>query len=316
MRIQRLDPIATVSTSYSYVSIEATLTFKTLVSLTSVVLSTLPSSAAEIAAPQVSICSDTENTITDELISEDFSLPVLDPCTWVVVQANWGGQQNGHDYNGGVLAENVSVRDGLLVLRAHGNAYRGPSRGINLDGSVRRDGKRTGAAIMTRQRYQGGRFEARFRAIKRPGAVSALWTFFYDQSAEGVIRNHEIDIEFPGQAHDEAPISFRSATLTTWTGLQPGQTTAAFAAVFHKLIDSDLHILRFDWRPKTLAWSGAVSFYIDGRLKHVTRHNVPSEPGNVWLGAWFPPVWAGEPEFDEAEMIVDWVHIIPLASGN
>ena len=292
----------------------ARLGLRTIVALALIVLPVLRSGATGNIATQGEICVQAKNTVANDFVAENFSLPILNPCTWVVVQANWGGQQGGEDFNGGVLAENVSVRDGALALSAHGNIYNGPSRGINLDGSVRRDGKRTGAAIMTRQRYLGGRFEARFAAIKRPGVVSALWTFFYDQTADGMIRNHEIDIEFPGQAREDAPISFRNATLTTWTGLQPGQTTAAFAAVSHNLLYNGHHTLRFDWRPPTPTWSGAVSFFIDGRLTHVTRTNVPSEPGNLWVGAWFPPVWAGEPEFDEAEMIVDWIHIRPLDS--
>ena len=42
---------------------------------------------------------------------------------------------------------------------------------------------------------------------------------------------------------------------------------------------------------------------------HVKWPNVPSKPAPLWLGAWFPQWWAGEPEFAEGVMEVDWVRI-------
>ena len=50
---------------------------------------------------------------------EDFSAETLDRSQWLIAEKNWGGTvtENGvtADYNGGVIAENVSVRDGNLL---------------------------------------------------------------------------------------------------------------------------------------------------------------------------------------------------------
>ena len=51
------------------------------------------------------------------------------------------------DYNGGVLPQNISLRDGKLILHGNGNLYTGDIKGINRDRTERADGKRTGAAV-------------------------------------------------------------------------------------------------------------------------------------------------------------------------
>ena len=43
-----------------------------------------------------------------------------------------------------------------------------------------------------------------------------------------------------------------------------------------------------------------------------TRTTVPTRAGHFWVGAWFPRGWAGVPDFDTAELIIDWVRIIPF----
>ena len=77
---------------------------------------------------------------------DDFSGTQLDTHKWLIAEKNWGGTvtENGTitDYNGGVLAENVSVSDGNLILTGYGNQYEGEVRGINRDGTRRPDGKR------------------------------------------------------------------------------------------------------------------------------------------------------------------------------
>jgi beta-glucanase (GH16 family) len=253
-----------------------------------------------------------DNEVASSTLSDDVDSPNLNTCTWVVVQSNWGGKVNGEDYNGGVVGANVAVHDGVLTLTAHGNHYSGPIRGIGSRNELRPDGRRTGAAIRSRQRYIGGRFEARVKIIEHLGVVSAMWLFRYEEGADGKFHNHEIDIEFPGQADPDSPPRLDHVTLTTWTGLERGQSTAAFRALPRSIADGDFHLLRFDWRPPVDSKAGSVAFYIDGELQHVSDSNVPSMPANLWLGAWFPSGWAGEPEFAQATMMVDWVRVSPI----
>jgi beta-glucanase (GH16 family) len=246
-------------------------------------------------------------------LDEDFSGPGIDPCKWEIVRSNWGGQRNGEDYNGGAVPENVSLRDRTLILTARGNFYDGPVRGVDSQGNPRETGKRSGAAIMTRQRYLGGRFDARVKIAGHFGVVSAMWTFFLDTLPGGTIRNHEIDIEFPGNADADSGPSFDHVTFTTWIGLKAGESTAMFRALHSTMADGKFHQLSFEWIPPAAGEPGMVAFYLDGQQLAISRTNVPSEPANLWLGAWFPPDWAGIPDFDQAEMLVESVRITPLS---
>ena len=98
--------------------------------------------------------------------------------------------------------------------------------------------------------------------------------------------------------------------FTTWTGLEDGQSTTAFRSV--PAPELDFHTLRFDWLPPMAGSTGRVDFYIDGHLLYTASENVPTEPAPLWLGVWFPQVWAGDPNFTIADMLVDWVRITPL----
>jgi beta-glucanase (GH16 family) len=255
-------------------------------------------------------CPEAADTLSTRAIFAEFKRG-LDSCEWIKVQSNWGGHSETGDYSGGVIKANIEERDGGLVLTARGNRYAGEVRGYDRDGTMRSDGRRTGAVIMSRQRYLGGRFEARVTIPADLGVASALWTFFYEER-NGTVENHEIDIEFPGRSSDEAAPSLRYVLLSTWRGLLKGEWTTVFKALPETVADGNFHVLRFDWDPPNARSDGSVAFYIDGRLLQTIGTNVPSKPGNVWLGLWFPPKWAGVPDFSTAEMKVDWVRISPL----
>ncbi len=256
-------------------------------------------------------CPEAADAVSARAIFDEFTGPDLDACNWIMVQKNWGGHSASGDYSGGVIKANVGRRDDKLVLTARGNRYDGDIRGYNRDGTLRPDGRRTGAVIMSRQRYLGGRFEARVTIPADLGVASALWTFFYAER-DGTIENHEIDIEFPGRPSDGAAPSYRYALLSTWRGLAEGEWTTVFKALPATIADGKFHVLRFDWQPPDAGSQGFVAFYIDGSLIETIRKDVPNKPGNLWLGLWFPLKWAGVPDFSTAEMKVDWVRISPL----
>lgn len=243
---------------------------------------------------------------------QDFRLGPLDPCTWKIVEETWGGLDAPEGHNGGVVGANVEVRDGVVALVARGDRYSGAVRGVAAGGRPRVDGRRTGAAIMTHGPYLGGRFEAEVRVIREPGVVSALWVYAANGRPGGIAddTNHEIDIEFPGQWDPGAPPSPDHVSLTTWTGLAPGRSSSVSCALT-STADGYRH-LRFDWWPPSAGRAGAVAFYVDGVLLHVATKNVPGAPANLWLGAWFPHLWAGDPAFAEAAMPVRGVRVTEL----
>lgn len=244
---------------------------------------------------------------------DDFSASSLDQCRWIILHEAWGAE----DGNGGVIPANVEVDNGLAKLTALGDLYIGAKRGIDANGRRRLNGRRAGAAIMTRRRFGGGRFEARVRIAPVLGVCSAMWTYRKRVSKDGTVLNHEIDIEFPGHRDAKSPPSLDFVGLTTWTGLDPEQKSSASIRTLQQL-DKFL-TLRFDWYPPagategTYSTTGRVEFYINDRLVHVSRRNIPTEPAPLLLGVWFPKAWAGQPAFKETTMSIDWVHVSPFS---
>ena len=145
------------------------------------------------------------------------------------------------------------------------------------------------------------------------GVCSAAWTFRNRRADNGLVINHEIDIEFPGRAHIDAPPSLDYVALTTWTGLGSDEHSTAFARVDDAT--GRFRTYRMDWilpkpdDPEAGKRAGRVDFFVDGELLHSTNRNIPSEPAPFLVGVWFPKAWAGSPDFVEASLLVDWVRI-------
>ncbi len=246
---------------------------------------------------------------------DDFSGTRLDPDKWLIAEKNWGGTVTENDitadYNGGVVAENVSVADGKLILTGHGNRYDGPVRGINRDGTRRTDGRRCGAAIATKEYFGSGSYEIRAKIAPELGCCSAMWTFEYEEHYEGdalTVTNHEIDIEFPGRDENDM-FSLRHALCTTWQTEQDYKTGSVDCGV---QADGQFHTYRFDWHTGSDTEKPRVDFYFDGVLLHTAETFIPTNAGRFWLGLWFPKDWAGTPDFDTAVFEIDRVTITPF----
>ena len=226
-------------------------------------------------------------------------------------------------YNGGVLAENVALRDGQLVLTARGDLYEGPVRGVNKDMSVRTDGKRTGAAIATKAYFASGSYELRMKVAPSLGVCSAIWTFHYQEFYPGdpgyvskpvggddyYAVNHEIDIELPGRPGPaNVDIGFDRALMNTWVGENDDEYQVTYASLPSPQDDGAFHTYRFDWHTA----DPRVEFFVDGVLVATNRDHVPNIASRLWIAAWFPRDWAGTPQFSTSEVVVDWVRITPF----
>ena len=273
--------------------------------------------------------------MTTDILFDDFNAP-LDPQKWLVVDKAWGGD------NGGLVPENVELKDGLLLLHAHGDEYNGDVVGHNERKT------RVGSGIATRDYYASGRYEVRARIPEDYGAASAFWTFHYIEhfpsEAEyweepSRVRNSEIDWEFPtalqdGSTHD--PISFDNARLNSWGG-ELGGEGAHHPGRLQVINDGEFHTYGIDWHSGDDANKPAVVWSIDDQ--EVYRHdgvtfgqdNIPSAASRFWLGIWFPAAgykelvdgeyvdrvgWAGDPSFDKTTLEIDWVRITPFNQGN
>ncbi|MEC8338177.1 MAG: glycoside hydrolase family 16 protein [Planctomycetota bacterium] len=272
---------------------------------------------------------------TTEVLYDNFENG-LDPATWLVVDKAWGGD------NGGLAPENVEIENGILLLHAHGDLYEGDVVGHN-DRTTR-----VGAGIATREYYASGSYEVHARIPEASGAASAFWTFHYVEhfpSEEAYwqepsrVRNSEIDWEFPtalqnGESND--PISFDTARVNSWGGKLGGEG-AHHPGRVEIINDGQFHTYGIDWHSGGDGELPRVIWTIDG--EEVYRHegalfgqdNIPSQASRFWLGIWFPAAgykeqldgqyvdrvgWAGDPDFSEATLEIDWVRITPFNEAN
>ncbi|MCR4643922.1 MAG: family 16 glycosylhydrolase [Oscillospiraceae bacterium] len=243
---------------------------------------------------------------------DDFSGQKLNTDKWLIAEKNWGGtiEENGTtvDYNGGVIAENVALHDGNLILTGYGDRYEGAVRGINRDGTRRADGRRCGGAIATKDYFGSGSYEIRARIAPELGCCSAMWTFEYEEQDDGSIVNHEIDIEFPGRdAEDDYSLSH--ALCTTWVTEEDYMTKSVFCG---DQADGAFHTYRFDWHTGSETETPRVEYYFDGELTYTSYDYIPTNESRFWLGLWFPKYWAGTPDFDATAFEIDYVRITPF----
>ena len=234
----------------------------------------------------------------------------------------WGGA------NGGVLADNVELTPEGCKLHCQGDAYTGPLLGVNGKGQPNGINKRMGACVVTKRYFGPGRYRFWIRSTANTGVCNAIWTFHYEEAYPGeskfadierdgmrrqggaeprIIRNHEIDIEWPTALKsnpDQEDVSMLHARFNTWEGeLTSGDYgTPGEWAEYHDNIlahgidlgDGQVHELGFDWH---IGRDPRVEFFIDGQQVAVNRNNVPTIPGRLWVGAWFPSGstrWAGK----------------------
>lgn len=189
----------------------------------------------------------TQKRVTDFL--DDYSDNNTLRDNYYILNRQWGGA------NGGVVAENVFIRDGELILRGHGDLYTGDVQGVDRDGNPKfhthaDDPKlgqpwtnRVGACVVFKEKTGYGSYEVEAFIPNKLGVCYAMWTFFYNEIypndprwgdfiADGlhqqgtqedgyyVTRNHEIDIELP--SHLDGGIysqpSLSNMKCNTWRG--------------------------------------------------------------------------------------------------
>ena len=46
--------------------------------------------------------------------------------------------------------------------------------------------------------------------------------------------------------------------------------------------------------------------------RYNSTEHVPTRAGRLWVGAWFPENWAGDPDFATSEVVIDYVKVTPL----
>ena len=265
-------------------------------------------------------------------LTVDFSDPQAFSDNFYALHRAWGGA------NGGVVTDNVLLERRKLILRGHGDRYTGDVQGTDMFGKPKfhtnpLDPKfgqpwthRVGACVVLKKRTGYGSYRVVGKIPNHLGVCYAMWTFFYQEIYPGspyyqqfkdeglheqgsfeqgyyIVKNHEIDIEFPshldGGAYNQPSLS--NMKCNTWRGeLQNWDVPKTDPAYWEEyrdnlvpvgfsIADGNEHELRFDWH------NDRVEFYIDGVLKRTNVNKelgnsdtIPNIHGHFTLGLWFP----------------------------
>lgn len=229
---------------------------------------------------------------------DDFTEKKLDGSSWKKVNKKWG-ENVLKGTHGGVIPENVFIKDGNLVIRAHGDGYTGNIWGHGQQTKV-------GGAVFSRKKFASGRYEIRAKICPQVGALSAFWTYHYESDT----CNHEIDFEFPG--HNQPPNRPETSDITwglmtNWRGVSDAMHRNA-DVYFGNQQDGQYHLYRFEWHTGGEGIKPSVSWYYDDRLMHTSYEMIPTIASELWLGVWFPN-WIGQANFAVDYMYIDWVKI-------
>jgi len=195
---------------------------------------------------------------------EDFSGSALSE-SWLI--AHGSRTFAGSTPRGGFVRENVTLRDGALILTVRGDRYDGPVRGIDGAGNLRADGVRSGAAVATRDLFASGTYQAQGRFVAPAGVEVALWVMADDDRTGG------IDIAVPGslQGADGGAPSYSVVRMRSRTGREASASTLQQYPLAQSLDDGQSHILRFDWYS---TGAPSVQFWVDD----VARFSIQQTP--------------------------------------
>lgn len=241
---------------------------------------------------------DYENAFFD-----DFSNGI-DPQNWYIADQDWG------DLNGGVIPENVSYTDdGILRLKGNGGYYQeGEVRGV---GDVK-DGRYTGAALISNFVTGPGRYEIKMKVLPRIGACTAFWTYAFEYEDS---LNHEIDIELPGGIRSGS----KTPTFSNHLNTNYIKTTQSYSQDIKMsdivgeevyFNDGNWHTFGFDWYTDP----EMIVYYVDGKVCATSDLFVPDLQTRLWVGVWFPVAtsFVGSADFESDYMEVDYIFYIPF----
>lgn len=244
---------------------------------------------------------DGESLDKSNIFFDDFSTGI-DSSTWAVSEKVWGSDNNGVRHEN-LFYDGVNKR---VIFRALGDQYEG-----NLD-----NGKRTGAAIFTKQEFGPGRYEVKMRAAPKIGVCSAFWTYGdYNDGYNDMYS--EIDIEIPTYniRGDDYRFTFDKMITTSWVGEdEETEKSSESAPIGSFTNNNEFHTYAFDWYYSNS--HQLVNWFVDGVLVKTIATNVPEYSARLWVGAWIPAnqYFIGMPDFDEAYMDIEYVKYTPFVN--
>ncbi|HKP58991.1 MAG TPA: glycoside hydrolase family 16 protein [Polyangiales bacterium] len=230
---------------------------------------------------------------------ENYNGTSLDPNRWLV--AHGPVTFAGASARGGFARENVQVRGGALHLLVRGDQYAGGVRSVDSAGKMLASGKRSAAAIATRDLFGSATYQIQ-GLFTAPAAVElAIW-FVRDDDSAGAI-----DLTAPGKRGAERNYGYVRMRTRDASSANDVQFVLGKA-----LDDGASHILRFDWYTTT---AKSVSFWIDDELRAKSMRSLPpSTAGRMWIVAWVPD--DADADFDTAEIRLDNTFVTPFGNDG
>jgi beta-glucanase (GH16 family) len=234
--------------------------------------------------------------------SDEFNGPRLDTSKWVydIGGGKWGNQELEYYTN---RLQNVSIRNGNLVITARREKRTGPDKAI---------WNYTSGRLKTLNKFGQtfGRFEARIKIPFGQGIWPAFWMLGEDIEKAGWPNCGEIDIM--------ENIGKEPATVHG-TIHGPGYSGAQgigdpFILPQNQKFSDDFHVFAVEWEP------GTIRFYVDNNL-YATRNPAELPPGQKWaydhpffllLNVAVGGDWPGNPDASTVfpqTMLVDYVRV-------
>ena len=235
---------------------------------------------------------------------DDFTNGV-DYDTWIISEDCWGSNK------GGLTVKNLFFTDeGTLIFRANGNYYSGDE--VRGYGSLK-DGKCTGASLVSKFLTGPGRYQVKMKPMPRLGACTAFWTYSNRPVANAENDNHEIDIELPGGMSGNH--SFKSMMNTNYiTEKYQDHSDFVLSEVTNNQVinlnDGEWHTFGFDWytNPEVIV------YYVDDVVTCVSTTFIPYLLTRIWVAVWMSisDSFMGPANFETDFMELDWIEYIPF----
>lgn len=205
---------------------------------------------------------------------DDFIGPALDQTKWTAMRQSTSPLKEAQAY----LIENVSVKNGCLVITSKKEDWTGPDE-IHPRKSVTR--YYTSGEVVTLEKavWTYGRFEIRAKLPSGQGILPFALLYPTDQS-------------WPPQINIMAVVGHRPEEVyfvNCWGSDSRHQQADSSGPLPGEDYSADFHTFALEWEPGKLRW------YIDGILKYQIVRNVPDRPLCLVLGTTVGGIYAGEP---------------------
>lgn len=227
--------------------------------------------------------------------NEDFQSGMSDEH-FLTLDGAWHTDTVGAEHNGMRSRNLFYTNDGTndyLAIKA---------RGMYNKEDPTTSGKPEGGCFITKEHLGPGRYEIEMAAMPREGGVTAMWTYCTTTGSEKTSQN-EIDIEIGGTTGSS---QFKDIWFTSWTKKETKETNTVDVSDELYLNDGKIHKYTFDWYTNYNNQNiKRVDWFIDGIYYNSLEGNVvPEHQMPLWIGVWFPPLWAGNAAFDTDYMLV------------